>query len=353
MTRPTVVVLGASGMLGTAVTRELSSRPIRLRAVGRRTPTVPHGCVADVEIHRADLTEPGEVARATEGADAVMHLVAHTAGAGQWRSADRDTAAERVTVGLVHDLVDVLAARERTPVVVFAGTTSQVGRTTAAVLDGTEEDHPVTEYDRQKLAAERALETATAEGVLHGITLRLGTLFSQGTDPGVQDRGVVAGMTRRALAGEPLTMWNDGSVRRDLLCVDDAARAFVAALDNTDALAGRHWLVGTGEATSVGELFTAIARAVSAHTGRPPVPVVSVPPPAESIAADVVDFVVDPSAFQRATGWTARIPLADALASLAGGHTRTGRAEYTSDTGGITCGPDMIRSAHSGTAASE
>lgn len=314
-----VVVLGASGLVGTALTRELAARPGRLRVVARRGALVPTIRRAEVEVRRADLTEPGEIERAVADADVVVHLVAHTTGAGEWRSAENDGAAERVNLGLMYDLIDAIRAqrRARPPVVVFAGSISQVGRPPSARLTGDEPDEPVTVYDRHKLAAERALQDATAEGVLRGITLRLGTLFTQGTDPGSLDRGVVATMTRRALAGDPLTMWHDGTVRRDLLCVDDAAQAFMAALDHPDTLAGRHWLVGSGGSTSVGELFTAIAKAVSTLTGKSPVPVTSVAPPKESLAADMVDFLLDPSSFEEATGWSARIPLEEALEHMA------------------------------------
>jgi dTDP-4-keto-6-deoxyhexose 4-ketoreductase len=124
-------------------------------------------------------------------------------------------------------------------------------------------------------------------------------------------------------------MWHDGSVTRDLLCVDDAARAFVAALDGADSVSGRHWLVGTGQATSIAELFTTIAKTVSARTGRPPVPVVSVPPAEQSMPTDLLDFVLDPSAFQQATGWSPRVPLVDGLDGIAAAVARESAARGT------------------------
>lgn len=316
---PLITVLGASGLLGTAITRELSSRPVRLRLVGRRPTAVPAGHRADIDVRTADLTEAGAVAAAVDGADVVIHLVAHIAGPGSWRVSATDDAAERVNLGLVHDLVEALRARRghAPPIVLFAGSMSEVGRCPRPRIDGSEPDLPLTAYDRQKLAAELALAAAGGEGVLRGTTLRLATLYSGGTDRGVFDRGVVATMTRRAFAGEPLTMWHDGSVKRDLLCVDDAARAFVAALDSADTLARSRWLVGTGYPTSIGDLFTSIAKVVSAATGRPPVPVISVPPAEHSMPTDLLDFVLDPSAFQDATGWVPRVGLLEGLESIA------------------------------------
>jgi nucleoside-diphosphate-sugar epimerase len=315
--RPLVTVLGASGFIGSAVTTALAARPIRLRLVARRPSVVPGGGTAEAEVLAADLTDSGELARAVAGADAVVHLIAHITGPATWRVADGDHLGERINLGVLLDLLDVLKARPcggRPPVLVFAGSASQMCAPTAQRLDGTEPDEPVTTYGRQKLAAERALKAATGDGVVRGVILRLPTVFGQSPGSPACDRGVVATMVRRALAGQALTMWNDGSIERDLLSVDDAARAFVAALDHADALAGRHWLVGTGQRTRLADLFRVIADLVGAVTGRPPVPLVSVPPPSEATVTDFQSYEIDSSAFRAATGWRPRADLADALA---------------------------------------
>ncbi|CCH33139.1 NDP-4-keto-6-deoxyhexose 4-ketoreductase [Saccharothrix espanaensis DSM 44229] len=314
-----MTVLGASGLVGTAVTRELADRPVRLRLVGRRATAVPRGALAEIDVRQVDLREPGAVAAAVDGADVVIHLVAQISGASTWRVAATDPVAERVNVGLVHDIVEALRRQrpEKPPLVLLAGSMSQVGRATSARIDGSEPDRPLTTYDLQKMAAERAITAADAEGVLRGATLRLATLYSGGLDATDLDRGVVSAMMRRAFAGQPLTMWHDGTVNRDLLCVDDAARAFVAALDAPEAVTGGSWLIGTSVATSIAELFTTISKVVAATTGDQPVPVLSVPPAEHSVPTDLLDFVVDPSAFRRATGWVPRVALLDGLDRLA------------------------------------
>lgn len=139
------------------------------------------------------------------------------------------TGAERVNVGLVRDLVEAVRASGRPDTaVLFTGSVSAAGPSERGVYDGTEPDEPQGEYDRQKLAAERVLLAASAEGVLRGISLRLPTVFGYGPDSTARDKGIVSSMVRRAVAGEPITMWHDGTVRRDLLYVEDVARAFAA-----------------------------------------------------------------------------------------------------------------------------
>ncbi|MEU4209195.1 NAD-dependent epimerase/dehydratase [Streptomyces sp. NPDC026206] len=316
-TGPLVVVLGASGYIGSAVVAELARRPVRLRLVARRAGTLPPGGGAWIERCPADVSAPGALARAVAGADVVIHLVAHKAGgAVSWRAAEGDALAERLNAGLMREVVAALRAQGRPagrpPVVLFAGSASQVGR--PGRIDGSEPDEPVTVYARQKLDAERALMAATAEGVVRGISLRLPTVYGRG--PGPHGGGVVAAMALRALAGEPLTVWNNGAVERDLVHVRDVARAFSACLDHADALAGKHWLVGTGRAVRVADLFHAVAASVSARTGLAPVPVIPVEPPATATAADARGTVVDSSAFHSVTGWRPRLPLREALDEL-------------------------------------
>ncbi|MBM0231403.1 NAD-dependent epimerase/dehydratase [Micromonospora sp. STR1_7] len=316
MTGPRIALLGASGFIGSAVLAELARRPVVIRTVARRPVLVPRQSRATIEVRSADLTEPGEMAAAVLGADIVVHSIAHIAGSSSWRLGDRDIAAERVNVGLVRDLVGVLADRRSggpPPTVVFAGAVTQTGPYQGEAIDGTEPDRPAGEYDRQKLAAESLLMSAHAAGVLRAVSLRLPAVFGPAPYAASPDKGVVSTMARRALAGEPLTMWHDGSVRRDLLFVADAARAFGAALDGSARVAGRHWVLGTGHGTPLGEVFTMIAAMAAEHTGTPPVRVVAVEPPPYADAGDFRHLTVDSTAFQAAVGWRPRVPLAEAL----------------------------------------
>ncbi|SER42458.1 NAD-dependent epimerase/dehydratase family protein [Actinokineospora terrae] len=299
-----VVVLGASGFIGSGIVRALAQRQVQLRLVARRPTPVPADAVAEVETRAADLREG--VAEHVADADAVVHLVAYTDGG--WRVADGDKTAERVNVGLVADLVEALRSRPTPPVVLFSGTETQVGLADRVRIDGTETDNPLSAYTRQKLAAENLLKDATRDGVVRAVSLRLPTIYGE-----QGDRGVVAFMARKAFANEPLTMWHDGTVRRDLVFVDDVTAAFLAALDHADALAGRHYVLGSGVGVPLRKVFELVAAEVSALTGAPPVPVVSVPPPGHMEPTDLKSVEVDASAFRMVTGWTTRVGLEEGV----------------------------------------
>ncbi|MFI9154606.1 NAD-dependent epimerase/dehydratase family protein [Streptomyces sp. NPDC053367] len=306
-----ITVLGASGFVGSAVVAELARRPVRLRAVSRRPAPLPDGATARIQTRITDLTEPGAVARVVAGADAVVHTVLNDGG---WRAAADDPRAAEVNIGVMRDLIAALADRPAgtpPPVVVYAGAASQIGVPPEHPIDGSEPDHPETDYDRQKLEAERLLAKASADGTVRGVLLRLPTVF--GYAPGGADRGVVSFMARRALAGEEIRMWHDGSVRRDLVHVDDIARAVAAGLDHADRLTGRTWPLGAGRGDRLGDVFTALARYAAEHTGGAPVPVVQTPAPEHAPVTDFRDVTVDASAFTAVTGWRPRTGLAEGL----------------------------------------
>ena len=303
--RPLVAVLGATGFVGSAVLAALAGRELRLRAVARRRAAVPDGARAQVEVVTADLTDRDALASAVKDADAVIHVLLCEGG---WRAA-AEPGGERVNVGVMRDLLDVIANPDRPPLVIYAGAASQVGAPPREPLDGSEPDRPGTVYDEQKLAAERLLLAASEAGLVRGVGLRLPTVYGEGTVPGTADRGVVAAMARRALAGQEITLRHDGTVRRDLVHIADIAAAFVAALDHPTELAGRAWRQGAGRGDALGAVFRTVARHAAAYTGAPAVPVVSVRPPAHAPETDFLSVTIDSTPFRSVTGWRPRVSL--------------------------------------------
>ncbi|WP_282685750.1 MULTISPECIES: NAD-dependent epimerase/dehydratase family protein [unclassified Streptomyces] len=314
---PLVVVLGASGYIGSAVVAQFARRPVRLRLVGREAPHPLPDAPAWTETCAADLTRPDEARRAVAGADVVLHLVARLGAGLAWRVAEEDPVAAEVNMGAMRNVLSALSAEPRAtgeppPVVVFAGSAAQSG--VAGRVSGGEPDRPVTVYARQKLAAEHLLKEAVARGTVRGVSVRLPTVY--GAAPGSLGKGVVTAMAACALDGKPLTVWREGAGERDLLHVTDAARALVLAADRANVLSGHHWLAGTGRPVAVAELFALIAAAVAARTGQPPVPVREVAPPASATLADARGMDVDSSAFRAATRWRPRARLVPSLDAL-------------------------------------
>ncbi|MGW4058357.1 NAD-dependent epimerase/dehydratase family protein [Amycolatopsis sp. NPDC004747] len=282
---PLVVVLGGTGYLGSSLVARLAALGVRTRAVGRR-PVPGHV--------RADVTRKDELASVVHDADVVVHLVARMSDGRSWRVAEDDPEAHRTTVQPMLDLLDIVGDRPVT--VVTAGTvpsSSHAG------------------YDRHKRAVEDALLAAAAAGTVRGVVLRLPTVYGAGA--GSPGTGVVTVMAARAVAGLPLTLWHDGSVRRDLVHVEDVAAALWLAVCHAEALDGRAWPVGSGHAVPLGDVLKLIAAAAARRTGVPAVPLQRVPPPDYAAPGDFEDVDVDPSSFVDITGWRPAVRLEDGL----------------------------------------
>jgi nucleoside-diphosphate-sugar epimerase len=260
------------------------------------------GCI--VRRHRrsdGDVGCPETWRAALDGVDVVFHLAAETSA----REAEQDPEADqRTNVDAVMHLVQQARRLQRPPTVVFASTDTIAGVLDGVVHDGIS-DQPRTIYDLHKLHAEKVLEWGTRRGFVRGVTLRLSTIYGPGGQASNTDRGVVNAMVRRALRGEPLTVYGDGSCRRDLIHIDDAVTALCTAAVQVAAVEGDHFVVGSGCSPTLAEIFRLIAEAAAAVTGRC-VAVEQVPWPPTIFDIDRRSVRLDPGRFRERTGWLPR-----------------------------------------------
>ncbi|MFV8751436.1 NAD-dependent epimerase/dehydratase family protein [Nannocystaceae bacterium ST9] len=299
-----MLVTGASGFIGRAMLAGLHERGARVRAIARRVEPSD----ADVEWIACDLSREPDWSALLEGVDLVVHLAGQTS----VREAERDPEADaRINVA---PMLGLLAAARRLadpPTVLMAGTETSAGLH-RGVLDDAIVDAPLTHYDAHKRLAELALAEAVGEGRVRGASLRLTTVYGPGPRPRADDRGVIDLMITRALAGRALSVYGSGEQQRDFVFVDDVVAAFVAAALHVDALAGDHYVIGSGRGLAIRAAFEQIADEIERATGMR-VPVVEVPPPADASPIDARSVVADSSRFSARTSWTPRVDFDEGL----------------------------------------
>jgi UDP-glucose 4-epimerase len=167
------------------------------------------------------------------------------------------------------------------------------------------EDHPtdpITSYGIVKLAVEKYLGLFQR---LHGLdyaVLRVSNPYGPYQNPGGQ-QGAVAVFLQHLSAGEPITIWGDGSVVRDYLYVSDLAEALVLAggVESRQSV----FNVGSGRGTSLNELISLI---VDVTGERPEVEYVS------GRAMDVPANVLDVTRAREELGWRSRTDLVEGTA---------------------------------------
>jgi UDP-glucose 4-epimerase len=124
--------------------------------------------------------------------------------------------------------------------------------------------HPRSPYGASKRGVEEYLHAYEALHGLRWTSLALGNVYGPRQDPG-GEAGVVSIFGSRLLAGEPTTIFGDGTQTRDFVFVDDVVHAFVLAMDRGDGL---RLNIGTGEQTSINALHADLSRLTGAR-GEP------------------------------------------------------------------------------------
>ena len=222
MTR--ILVTGGHGFIGSHLVDGLAAAGHRDVTVlsRRRRPGSPKFILSD-------LTNPGQVRRAL--ASRRFDVVYHAA----W-STIHETSLQDIALDVEANLmttVNLLEACRETGVrrVVFlssGGTVYGLPRRSPV-----REDHPtdpISAYGITKLAAEKYLELYRHLYGLEYVIFRPSVPYGPGQNP-MKRQGAVSVFTYRALKGEPLTIWGDGSAVRDFFYVEDMIPPLVRALD--------------------------------------------------------------------------------------------------------------------------
>lgn len=208
-----------------------------------------------VRVYRADLVDRDEVFRAFR--EFRPEVVSHHAAQMSVKVSTDDPVLDANTnvVGLINVLQAAVEVGARK--VIFASSGGTVYGDAAVIP--TPEDatlQPMSPYGITKMVGEHYLRFFQATHGLDFTTFRYGNVYGPRQDPH-GEAGVVAIFARRMLKGDrPLIHW-DGEQRKDYVHVRDVAAANVLALTEGS---GRAYNIGSGVATSVNELYTALER---------------------------------------------------------------------------------------------
>ena len=220
-------------------------------------------CSRGAELQVIDIRDDGMVRAAFRACapDTVFHLAAQI----DVRHSMAEPAID-AAINVVGS-VNVFAAA------VEAGVRRVVNTSTGGALYGDAEQIPTPEtaptvptsaYGLSKLTVEQYAHWFRRARGLDVRTLRYGNVYGPRQDPH-GDAGVIARFCRRALDGEPPTIFGDGRQTRDFVFVHDVALANLAAADG-ERLPRTEYNIGTGCEV---DLLT-LAEAVAAVADLPP-----------------------------------------------------------------------------------
>ncbi len=159
---------------------------------------------------------------------------------------------------------------------------------------------PISPYGTSKLAAEEYLRTYNRLYGTQHVALRYANVYGPRQDPH-GEAGVVAIFFGRIASGEQPRIYGDGRQTRDYVYVGDVVEATLRATDK----AGGVFNVGTGQETSVVDLYNACRRVSGADLE---------PEFAEARLGELARSVLDPARAVSELGFHADVSLEDGLA---------------------------------------
>ena len=296
-----VVVDGASGFIGSHLVDALLACGYKVKAISRHLP----GLISSVAQADSNLTlvpasmgESLALQQAMEGADLVFHLASGSLP----QSSNLDPQADvRVNLlGALNLLEAAQMAQVKRLVMVSSGGTVY-GVPQQVPIPETHPTEPTCSYGITKLAIEKYVALYRQLHGLDGVVLRVANPYGERQRLDAS-QGVVPVFLGKALRGEPLQIWGDGTTVRDFLHVSDVVSALLAA--------GRYsgdvdvFNIGSGEGLSLNQLVALLETEL-----QRPLAVDYLP----ARGFDVPTNVLSIERARLCMGWSPQVPVSEGL----------------------------------------
>lgn len=306
-----ILITGANGYIGSAVAKKLSLIDCSLFLLSRtgNVPSFVSKPKTKIKIIKADITQKNVWTSFLEHIDIVFHFAAQTSSQVANKKPLFDL---KINVLPVINLIDTCIHYKLFPNIIFAGTVTEVGFTEKGKINEEYKDSPITIYDIHKLCAEKYLQYYSNELNRKAVILRLPNVYGPGSASSRPDRGIVNVMVKKALKGEPITIFGDGSHIRDYLYIEDTVSAFIKAAERIEKTKGNYYVLGTGIGHTVLQMAHIIKEEVEELTKKK-VTILFSPFPKNTSRIEYRNFIADNSKFSEDTGWSATISLREGI----------------------------------------
>jgi len=223
-----VLILGGGGFIGSAIADRLlvDGHTLRIFERPRVQPYRMFASHESVEWIDGDLSSMHDVADAVDGMDAVMHLVSTTL---PKRSNDDPIYDVQSNVVASLQLLDAMMQKKVTKMVFISSGGTVYGAPQYLPVDEAHPTEPQVSYGITKLTIEKYLSLYRQLHGIRPVILRVANPYGERQRIETA-QGAVGVFVHRALRGQPIEIWGDGSVTRDYIHVQDVAEAFARAL---------------------------------------------------------------------------------------------------------------------------
>jgi UDP-glucose 4-epimerase len=305
-----VLITGGAGMIGSTMAHLAVRQGARVTVLDAMLPMYGgnlfnlEGIAQSLEFLQGDIRDLDLLTRLVPGFDFICSL------AGQVSYVDSNTdPLLDLDINCKGHIQTLEACRRENPRarLLFASSRFVYGRIEYNPVD---EQHPfncLSIYGIHKLAGEKYYRFYHEAYGLPTVSVRIANPYGPRQQMKHSKYGIVNWFIRLALEGKPLTVFGDGSQRRDYVFVEDLAEAALRLL-LTPGTEGQAYNLGTGTGTPFLEMAQLVAASV------PGTEVQRVPWPPDRYFVETGDYLSDIGKLTAATGWRPRTSLADGIA---------------------------------------
>ncbi len=287
-----IAVFGATGFIGRALTRRLLQDGFEVLALSRTIgkdfgEDLPN--THNLRCHAVGLSDLDALRSVLAGADVVFHVVG-----GSSPGHAGVTLAQGISDHVIPhvDFFEMCCELDLKRLVFLSSGGTVYGRPQSVPINEEHPTNPLSPYGIGKLTQEKYLFMLKEVRGLNSVIVRLSNPFGPGQSFKL-NQGLIPAILQRHNANAPVTVFGDGSAKRDYIFIDDAVDALIRLCRTPDA-DGQVINIGSGEGRSIMDIMTAIEATLGEKLKKEFVP-------ARSTDVDV--NVLDISRATRLLGW--------------------------------------------------
>ena len=247
---PKCLVTGGAGFIGSNLVDELIKRGDEVVIIDNLLTGKKENINPKADFHEVDMRDLEKIKPLFNGVDYVFHLAAFARV--QPSIEDPITANDINLNGTLNVLVSARDAGVKK--VVYSASSSAYGNQEKMPLREGMSAHPLSPYGLQKYVGELYCRLFSEIYKLPTVSLRYFNIYGKRQLLEGAYCLVMGIFVRQRLAGEPMTITNDGEQRRDFTSVIDAVRANILAAESDKTGKGEVINIGAGKNYSVNEL---------------------------------------------------------------------------------------------------
>lgn len=301
-----ILITGGSGYIAQNLLQRLIQIPCKISIISRNVENiVTRNGLAEVLFIDESIDNITDWSPLISDVDVIFHLAAQTS---IYRAQSDPIQDLQINVLPMLRLLEDCKKSGNKLSIIFSSTVTIAGIPDRVPVDESYHDNPITIYDIHKSMAEQYLKHYIMSGYVNGSILRFSNVYGPGPSSSSKDRGILNLMINRALQGESLTLFGDGSCIRDYIYIQDIVDALIKVYEEIDITNGKYFVIGSGIGFTISEAFQLIQNKVLMKNGKSG-EIIHVDPPDELHQIETRNFIANSTLFSTITGWQAKVTL--------------------------------------------